>query len=50
YNFPQDRVTDHRVELTLHRIDQVMDGSALDPLVEALVAADQARRLAVLPT
>ncbi|MFM8681426.1 MAG: peptide chain release factor 1, partial [Alphaproteobacteria bacterium] len=46
YNFPQDRVTDHRVELTLHRIDQVMDGSALDPLVEALVAADQARRLA----
>ncbi|MFM8988185.1 MAG: peptide chain release factor 1, partial [Alphaproteobacteria bacterium] len=49
YNFPQDRVTDHRVELTLHRIDQVMDGSALDPLVEALVAADQARRLAELP-
>jgi len=49
YNFPQDRVTDHRVELTLHRIDQVMDGSALDGLVEALVAADQARRLAELP-
>jgi peptide chain release factor 1 len=49
YNFPQDRVTDHRVELTLHRIDQVMDGSALDGLVEALVAADEARRLAELP-
>jgi len=49
YNFPQDRVTDHRVELTLHRIDQVMDGSALDGLVEALVAADHARRLAELP-
>jgi peptide chain release factor 1 len=49
YNFPQDRVTDHRVELTLHRIDQVMDGSALDELVEALVAADEARRLAELP-
>jgi len=49
YNFPQDRVTDHRVDLTLHRIDQVMDGSGLDELVEALVAADEARRLAELP-
>ena len=49
YNFPQDRVTDHRLDITFHRIEQVMDGSALDPLVEALVAADQARRLAELP-
>lgn len=46
YNFPQGRVTDHRINLTLYKIDAVMSGDALDELVEALVAADQAERLA----
>ena len=46
YNFPQGRVTDHRINLTLYKIDEVMNGTALDEVVEALVAADQAERLA----
>jgi peptide chain release factor 1 len=46
YNFPQGRVTDHRINLTLYKIDKVMEGEALDELVEALGAADQAARLA----
>ncbi|HXP95217.1 MAG TPA: peptide chain release factor 1 [Telmatospirillum sp.] len=46
YNFPQGRVTDHRINLTLYKIDKVMEGEALDELVEALGAADQASRLA----
>jgi peptide chain release factor 1 len=48
YNFPQGRVTDHRVNLTLYKIEKVMEGEALDELVEALIAADQAERLAAL--
>ncbi len=48
YNFPQGRVTDHRIELTLYKIDKVMTGEALDELIEALVAADEAARLAAL--
>jgi peptide chain release factor 1 len=47
YNFPQGRVTDHRVNLTLYKLDQVMAGD-LDEIVDALVADDQARRLAEL--
>ncbi|MBX9635765.1 MAG: peptide chain release factor 1, partial [Magnetospirillum sp.] len=46
YNFPQGRVTDHRINLTLYKIEDVMNGTALDEVVEALVAADQAERLA----
>jgi peptide chain release factor 1 len=46
YNFPQGRVTDHRINLTLYKIDKVMEGEALDELVEALVAADEAVRMA----
>ncbi|HEY4136269.1 MAG TPA: peptide chain release factor 1 [Alphaproteobacteria bacterium] len=46
YNFPQGRVTDHRINLTLYNIDKVMAGSALDEFVEALVSEDQAARLA----
>ncbi len=45
YNFPQGRVTDHRIGLTLHKLDRVMDGE-LDELVDALTAEDQASRLA----
>jgi peptide chain release factor 1 len=44
YNFKENRVTDHRIKLTLHRLDQVMAGD-LDELVASLVAADQAARL-----
>ena len=44
YNFPQARVTDHRIGLTLHRLAAVMEGD-LDELVEALTAAEQAERL-----
>ncbi len=44
YNFPQGRVTDHRIGLTLYKIDAVMDG-ALDELIDALVTADRAEKL-----
>ena len=44
YNFPQGRVTDHRIGLTLYKIDAVMDG-ALDELMDALITADQAEKL-----
>jgi len=44
YNFPQSRVTDHRVNLTLHQLDQVLDG-ALEPIIDALATAEQAAAL-----
>jgi len=44
YNFPQGRVTDHRIGLTLYKIDQVMNGD-LDEIIDAIVTADQAERL-----
>jgi peptide chain release factor 1 len=47
YNFPQGRVTDHRINLTLYKIDQVMDGD-LDELCAALMAEHQAEELAAL--
>ena len=46
YNFPQGRVTDHRINLTLYKIDKVMAGEALDEIIDALTAADTAERLA----
>ena len=46
YNFPQGRVTDHRINLTLYKIDKVLAGEALDEIVDALTAADTAERLA----
>ena len=46
YNFPQGRVTDHRINLTLYKIDKVMSGEALDEFIDALLAEDQAARLA----
>ena len=45
YNFPQGRVTDHRINLTLHKLDRVMEGD-LDELMDALITDDQAQRLA----
>jgi peptide chain release factor 1 len=46
YNFPQGRVTDHRINLTLYKIDKVLAGEALDEIVDALTQADTAERLA----
>ena len=44
YNFPQGRVTDHRIGLTLYKIEQILNGD-LDELIDALVTADQAEKL-----
>ena len=46
YNFPQGRVTDHRINLTLHKLDQVLEGTGLDELVQALVQEHQSELLA----
>ena len=48
YNFSQGRVTDHRINLTLHKIEQIMEGEGLDEVIDALTAEDQAARLAAL--
>jgi peptide chain release factor 1 len=48
YNFPQGRVTDHRINMTLYKLDQVLAGEALDELISALIADDQASKLAEL--
>ncbi len=48
YNFPQGRVTDHRIGLTLHKLDQILEGPGLGELVDALIAEDEAERLAGL--
>jgi peptide chain release factor 1 len=48
YNFPQGRVTDHRINLTLHKLDAILEGPGLGELVEALVSEDEAERLAGL--
>ncbi len=48
YNFPQGRVTDHRINLTLHKLDAILEGPGLAELTEALVAEDEAERLAGL--
>jgi peptide chain release factor 1 len=48
YNFPQGRVTDHRINLTLYKIDKVMSGEALDEIIDAIRAEDQAARLAAV--
>ncbi len=44
YNFPQNRVTDHRIGLTLHELDRILEGE-IDPLLEALALADVEERL-----
>ena len=50
YNFPQGRVTDHRINLTLYNLPKVMEGEALDDIIDPLIADDQAARLASLET
>ncbi|MBP8819839.1 MAG: peptide chain release factor 1, partial [Syntrophomonadaceae bacterium] len=44
YNFPQGRVSDHRINLTLHKLDLVLEGQ-LNEIIDALIANDQAERL-----
>ena len=44
YNFPQGRVTDHRIGLTLHRLEWILEGD-LDEIIDALITSDQAQRL-----
>ena len=46
YNFPQGRVTDHRINLTLYKLDQVVDGTALDEIIDALITEHQAELMA----
>ena len=48
YNFPQGRVTDHRIGLTLHRLPEILEGPGLGELIDALSAEDQAKRLEAL--
>lgn len=46
YNFPQGRVTDHRINFTLYKLDRVVAGESLDEVIDALISEDQTRRLA----
>ena len=46
YNFPQGRVSDHRIKLTLHKLERVLAGEALDEIIDALISADETARLA----
>jgi peptide chain release factor 1 len=48
YNFPQGRVTDHRINLTLYNLPRILEGDGLEEMVEALIAEDQAARLSAL--
>jgi peptide chain release factor 1 len=50
YNFPQGRVTDHRINLTLYKLDRIISGDDLGDIIDALVTEDQASRLAELET
>ena len=45
YNFPQGRVTDHRINITLHKLDKVLNGEALDELIDALIVEDRMLKL-----
>ena len=45
YNFPQGRVTDHRINLTLYKLDKIMNGD-IQEIIDACIAADQAKKLA----
>jgi len=48
YNFKENRVTDHRIKLTLHKLDQLLEGNGLDDLFDALVTDHQASQLAAM--
>jgi peptide chain release factor 1 len=48
YNFPQSRVTDHRINLTLYKLNEILAGEALEEVVEALITQDRADRLSAM--
>jgi peptide chain release factor 1 len=48
YNFPQGRVTDHRINVTLHKLEKILAGDGLDEMLEALIREDQVQRLAAV--
>lgn len=48
YNYPQGRVSDHRINLTLYKLDEIIAGDGLDEVIDALIAEDQAARLAAM--
>lgn len=48
YNFPQGRVSDHRINLTLYKLDEILSGDALDEVIDALLSEDQAAKLAAM--
>ena len=50
YNFPQGRVTDHRINMTLHKLDLILQGEALDEFIDALITEHQAEQLAHIDT
>jgi peptide chain release factor 1 len=48
YNFPQGRVTDHRISLTLYKLDQILNGESLEEIISALVTDDNMKKLSEL--
>ena len=48
YNFPQDRITDHRIQLTLHKIEEILSGERLNEIIDVLMAKDESDRLSQL--
>ena len=48
YNFPQGRITDHRISLTMHKLQEVLEGGGLDEVIDALLTENQARQLAAI--
>lgn len=48
YNYPENRVTDHRIGLTLYSLDRIVAGDKLNDVVEALITEDQSRKLAAM--
>jgi len=48
YNYPQGRLTDHRINLTLYKLDKIVAGDELSDVIDALIAEDQANRLAAM--
>lgn len=48
YNYPQGRVSDHRINLTLHKLTQIMEGDGLGEVIDALILEDQSQKLAAI--